>query len=46
MKFISMMNGWKDAPEYWLRYLILPFGWDFNPAWKRVSFFGFVFFFE
>lgn len=39
------MNGWKEAPHCWWRYLVTPFGWDFNPAWKSISLFGFVFFF-
>jgi len=46
MKYLAMMNGWKDAPQHWWRYLLLPFRWERTPAWVSVSMFGFVFFFD
>lgn len=40
------MNGWRDAPHHWWRYLLTPFSWEETPAWYSLSLFGFVFFFE
>ena len=44
MKLIAVMNGWRDAPHQWWRYIVLPFGWDSTPQWRSFSLFGFVFF--
>jgi hypothetical protein len=48
MKLIAVMNGWKDAPHHWWRYLLLPyhFGSAKPAGWFVVSLFGFAFFFE
>jgi len=46
MKVIGVLNGWREVPSCWWRYLLLPFGWDSTPAWFSVSVFGFVVFFR
>jgi hypothetical protein len=44
------MNGWRDAPHQWKRYLFLPFGWELvrhqGMGWFRFDIFGFSIFFE
>ena len=42
---VETMNGWKESPENWKRFLLLPFGWERTPAFTSVSIFGFVIFF-
>ena len=46
MKLIGVMNGWRDAPHHWWRYLLLPLQMNSTPQWRCVSLFGFAFFFE
>ena len=48
MKLIGVMNGWRDAPHHWWRYLLLPLGRvDHVPgSWWSISLFGLVLFFE
>jgi hypothetical protein len=50
-KRFHVMNGWRDAPHCWWRFLLLPFRWEVVKAppgraggWISVSFFGFVVF--
>lgn len=45
MRLICVMNGWRDAPEHWWRYLVLPFRYERTHGWRSVGLFGFVFFF-
>lgn len=45
MKFLYVMNGWKDAPHCWPIYLGRPFSFDITPEWFSVSFFGITAFF-
>jgi hypothetical protein len=40
----ALMNGWKDAPHLWRRFLFLPFAFEITPGWFSVSAFGFVVF--
>lgn len=44
MNNVVVMNGWKDAPHQWWRFLLLPFRWEKTPAWYSMSICGFVFF--
>ena len=47
MKLIGVMNGWRDAPHLWWRFILLPLGRvNKPPGWLVISLFGFVFFFE
>lgn len=47
MKLIGVMNGWRDAPHLWWRFILLPLGMDNIPGhWRSVSLFGFTFFFD
>ena len=47
---LVVMNGWRDAPHCWWRYLLMPFGWDRakppgrKTQWVSLSLFGFAFF--
>lgn len=43
---VEVMNGWRDAPHCWWRYLLLPFSWkNCRPlGWFMFSAFGFSFF--
>jgi len=41
---LHVMNGWKDAPHNWRRYLFLPFCFWKTSGWYELSAFGFVFF--
>lgn len=47
MKFVAM-NGWKNAPHHWWRYIVLPFSWErFDLGARghfRISLFGFALF--
>ncbi len=42
---VIVMNGWKEAPHQWKRFVFQPFGIDKTPYWTSVSAFGFTFFF-
>jgi len=48
---VHVMNGWRDSPHCWWRYLLLPFQWEHvkHPqrwqGWYMLSLFGFAFFF-
>lgn len=45
---VAVINGWREAPHQWWRYLILPFGWDGvthnGMGWVCLSAFGFAIF--
>jgi hypothetical protein len=44
---VKIINGWKEAPHQWWRYLLLPFGWDRfvyqDHGQVTISLFGFAF---
>ena len=43
MQYLGHMNGWKQSPQHWWRYLLLPIGWEVIPAcWTRINIFGFA----
>ena len=44
MRKLRMMNGWREAPHLWWRYLLLPFRFEWAPWGCTVGLFGFVFF--
>lgn len=46
MRILGTMNGWKDAPHCWKRFLLLPINWDVTPAYTSISIFGFVIFID
>ena len=42
---IELINGWKQAPHCWRRYIFKPLSFERTPGWFVVTIFGFVFFF-
>jgi hypothetical protein len=44
MRIIGVMNGWKECPSKWWRYILLPYKREVCPEWTAISVFGFVFF--
>ncbi len=46
MKYLGMMNGWKQAPHCWKTFIALPIRIDRTPRWTSISLFGVVFFFD
>lgn len=46
MRLLHVMNGWREAPHHWWRYLLLPLRYERTPAWVSLGLFGFTFFVE
>lgn len=45
MRLLCVMNGWKSAPHYWWRYMLIPI-WikKYHNGVFELSMIGFVFF--
>ena len=47
MKLVGVMNGWKQAPNCWLKHLAIPLWMSrYYRDVFEIKFFGFVFFVE